>query len=203
MSEFDPIIEAQLDGAVVRAAHVATFDFRTEPMRLWPGFGDLDLSGLRFQGIGKMGTISPIVAGPGGAAEEVTATLFGDEELLEDIEGDATASIGRELTIGLQFFDLRQTDASGNWVEWQPLGPLLTMFVGRMGPLTITRQPPGDGSSATRTVSVSALNILLNRARPAFQFFSDRDQKSRTDGTDNMFLRVSQYSEGTARWPQF
>jgi hypothetical protein len=204
MSGFHQVIEAQLDGATVRAAHMALFDFKTEPKRLWPGFGDLLLpSGLRFEGIGSLGTLSSISAGPGGAVEEITASLFGDETILARIEDDAEESVGRELTVYLQFFDIRKTDEAGNWVEWAPLDEPLTMFVGRMGPLKVKREPPGDGSSASRIVSVSAQNILVNRARPSFSFFSDRDQKARGDGTDNIFLRVSQYSEGTVRWPIF
>jgi len=200
MASFDEVIEAQLDGLTVAAAHVLTFDFKTEPKRLWPGFGDLYVDGVRFEGVGNIGTLSPISSGPNGGVEEVTASLFGDATMLANLESDVEESIGRELEIAWQFFDLRERDSGGNWVKWKTLSTPVTLFVGRMGPLRPSRT---TGDDAKRVISVSAQSIFINRARPSFMFFSDREQKARGAGTDNLCLRISQYSQGEVRWPQF
>lgn len=202
MAEFEAAIEAQLSGGVVRASPLVHFDFRSGAVRVWPGFGPLDAGGYRWQGIGNLGSMSPVTAGSGGAIEEISFSLFGDETMLATIEEDAEEASGREVNVWLQFFDIRQEDEAGNWVEWQPLSDPLVLFWGRMGPLAVQRTPPGEDARASRIVSVSAQNAFLNRSRPAFAWFTDRDQKSRA-ASDNMFVRVSQLTEGTVRWPQF
>lgn len=202
MAAFDAVIEAQLSGGVVRAAPLVHFDFLSGPVRVWPGFGPLDAGGEHWQGIGDLGAMSPITAGSAGAIDEMKFSLFGDEEMLGHIEEDAEEASGREVNVWLQFFDVRQMDEAGNWVDWQPLSDPLSLFWGRMGPLGVQRTPPGDDGRATRVISVSAQNAFLNRSRPAFAWFTDRDQKSRSPG-DNMFILVSQLTEGTVRWPKF
>lgn len=203
VSDFDDLIQAQLDGNTVRAAYLVYFDFRSGPVRGWPGFGNLSIAGLTYQGLGNLSVLSPISAGPGGAVEEITLSLAGSDALLANLRSDNTESVGRELSVFLQFFDIRRFDELGNWVDWQPLSTPLSLFVGRMGPLSVKRQPPDpENGGATRVVSVSAQNILVNRARPPFQFYSDRDQKARSPD-DNMFLRISRYAENPTRWPTF
>ena len=57
-----------------------------------------------FQGIGNLGTLSPISAGPGGAVQEVVATLFGDETMLA--RGDGEAADG-----GIEFGNVEDHEA--------------------------------------------------------------------------------------------
>ena len=179
--------------------------FRSKTMRVWGGFGPLAAGdGFTYDGLAGLGQLSAIAAGPGGSIDEITAQLFGSDELIGDIEGDASESVRQPLTVKLAFSDVRQFDEAGNWVDFTPLDQPLMLFRGTMGPMTI-EQPPGaaDGNSrVTRTISIPVQNLLINRARPPYQFFSDRDQKARSP-TDNIFLRVSQYSEGSVRWPIF
>ena len=202
MADFDDLIEAQLDGATIRASHLVRFDFRSGPKRLWHGFGDLMAAGEVWQGLGDMGQISAIQSGPGQAAEEMTFTLFGSEGLLVNLADDAEESAGRAVEVFLQFFDIRQVDAAGAWVDWQPLSSPLAMFYGIMGPLTASRTEASAEAPAIRSVSVAAVNAFWNRSRPPLAYFSDRDQKARSP-YDNMFARVSAYSDGTVAWPQF
>lgn len=197
MARFDPLIEAQLDGATVRWAPLAFFDFLTRPKRVWAGFGPLAAGdGHTYEGLGQLGRIPQVGAGPGGALEEVTCELFGTAEILADLDGDREESAGRDCQLKRQFFDVRKFDEAGNWVDWAPLGEPVTIFVGTLGTLTIKRE------EGTRIISVPMQSRLLNRARPSSQYFTDRDQKSRSPD-DNLCLRVSQYSEGSVRWPIF
>ena len=89
-------------------------------------------------------------------------------------------------------------------VDWTPLSDPVSLFWGRMGPLTVEMTPPDSNGQRSRVVSVPAQSAFVNRARPPLAFFSDRDQKARDpSGTDNIFLNIAKYSEGTVRWPQF
>lgn len=203
MAVFHELIEAQLDGATIRDAALVKLDFKSGAKRLWQGAGTLDAGGEKWLGIGDLGTFAPIQSGPRGAVEEITLSLFGDAELLAKIEDDADESVGREAEVFLQFFDVRQINEAGEWVDWQPLDEMISLFWGRMGPFTVQRQAASGDRQGSRSISVTVQSALVNRQRPAFSFFSNADQKGRGHATDNIFSRMSEFSEGTVRWPQF
>ncbi len=206
MARFHDLIEAQLRGATVRAAPLAQFDFKSGVVRLWQGAGPVDAGGQTWQGIGSMAAMEAIQAGPRGAVEEITLSLFGDTGLLDNVEADTEESTGRACNIYLQFFDIRRVDEDGNWVDWQPLDDMISMFWGIMGPLTARRSRVETGRAPNRVVSMPVQNALINRQRPTFSFFSQADQIARTIGAataDNIFLRIPEFSEGTVRWPNF
>lgn len=209
MAEFPELIEAQLLGSTVRATDLVSFDFKSGMKRLWSGAGTLDAGGFEWQGIGALGSMAPIQSGPRGAVEEIEFSLFGEAGtdakpgLLDKIEADADESVGRECNVYLQFFDVRQTDEVGDWVDWQPLDELVTLFWGEMGPLSVARQPPSSDGRASRVVTLKVQNALVNRRRPAFGFFTDQDQKARHSETDQIFIKMAEFSEGTTRWPVF
>ena len=203
MARFHDLIEAQLRGANVRAAPLAKFDFKSGVTRLWQGAGPTDAGGFTWQGIGSMAAMEAIQAGPRGAVEEITLSLFGDTGLLDNVEADTEESTGRACNIYLQFFDIRRVDTDGNWVDWQPLDDMISMFWGGMGPMSVKRQAASEQGRGSRAVSITVQNALVNRQRPPFGFFSDRDQKARGRATDDIFIRIPEFSEGTVRWPQF
>lgn len=205
MAQFEKTIEAQLSGATVRVSALAMFDFATGPVRVWPGFGLLKAGGQKWQGLGNLGLISSFSAGPGQAVDEMSFQLFADETLLAHFSEDAEASSGREVNVYLQFFDVRQEDELGNWVEWKPLDEPFQVFWGTMGPLKAER-PEADedpiDARFTRAISVTASNAFVNRARPAFGFYSDRDQKAR-HASDNIFIYTYKMANARVRWPYF
>jgi len=203
MAEFSELIEAQLSGATVRLAAFVRIDFKSGEMRLWQGYGKQIAGGEEWQGVGNLGALTPIQSGPRGAVEEINLSLFGEHEFLENIEADADESIGREVNFYLQFFDVRRFNEAGVWVDWQPLDDMISWAWGRMGPLSVSRQPPSERGRALRTISVVVQNALVNRRRPPFGYFSDRDQKARGSADDEIFSRMAEFSEGTVRWPQF
>lgn len=204
MDDFDDLIEAQLAGATIRAAPLVAFDFKSEVKRLWPGFGPLSAAGEDWQGIGSLGALSSISGGTTGQIDEVTFSLFGSEAILANLDADAEESDGREVNVLLQFFDLRQEDQNGAWVDWALLSDPINVFWGKMGPLTAQMSPPDESGRRQRIVSTRAQNAFFNLGRPRYAFFSDRDQKARDPThTDNIFVKVSQYAEGTIRWPRF
>lgn len=198
MADFDDLIQAQLDGAVLRASPLVHFDFRSGPARLWKGFGPLVAGGHTWQGIGNLGEMSPLTSSPDGAVEEVTFSLFGDDTILSHLLEDAEESDGRLVTIWLQFFDVGRPDAPE--ADWQTLSAPIAVRTLRMGPLTIQRLPASSDQRATRIISVRAQSIFVNAKRAVFSTFSDVDQQARSPG-DRIFIRVPEFSEGTARWP--
>lgn len=204
MTAFDALIEAQLDGRTIRYADLVRFDFKSSEKRLFSGFGPLvDGNGEQWAGIGDAGKMSAVTAGPGQAIAELTLSLFGSVELLAAIEADADEATGREVFRYLQFFDIREFDDNGHWVDWQPLGVPIQIFWGKMGPPILDRPKVDSASpaSTTRIVTVKAPNAFLNRRKPSFGFFSHRDQLARTGGTDNIFINTSKMANATANWP--
>lgn len=204
MTEFAALIESQIAGSQIRVAPLALFDFKSGPVRLWQGFGDVVIDGFTWQGIGNMAQITNIESGIGQAATELTFQLYGSQGLLDNIEADSEDSQGREVTVYFQFFDTRTKDEGGNWVDWSPLDDPIAIFNGIMGPLQISRQPPNEAGVTERTITVRAVNAFLNRSRPRFSFFSDLDQKGRSGSDDDqIFSRIAAYSDGTIAWPSF
>jgi hypothetical protein len=194
-------IEAQLNGATVRCTYLVEFAFKSETMRLWPGFGPLEADGKTWQGIGNMGRISALRQASTQKISEITASLFGDDTLLERIAEAIDETDGREIRIFEHWFEVRQFDEDGNWIEWDPIGTPASLFRGTMGPPKIEMQPVRPGEAPVRIVSVSAQDPLVNTRRPAFGYWSDRDQQARSPG-DNMFKMMSRVSRIVA-WPSF
>lgn len=202
MANYEATIEAQLGGRTVRYLDMVRFYFKSGQVRLHHGTGLLvDNNGEQWKGVGKLGRISPITSGPSGGADEITMSLFGDSEMLRHVDEDAEESAGQLVVRYLQFLDIRQRDALGNWVEYQPLDVPMETFRGRMGPLQIDRPPVTDpNESASRVVTVRAVNAFYNRRRPPFGYFSHRDQQARSPG-DNLFRDASRMADAKVNWP--
>ena len=203
MADFSEVIDAQIRGATVRLTVLVELRFKSGIERLWQGAGRLQIDGQDWQGIGELAAMSPMQSGPRGAVEEIELSLFGDAGLLDNIESDADESVGREADIFLQFFDIRQTDDAGAWVDWKALDSKISLSWGIMGPMTVKRQVASDGKPGVRVASVLVQNALVNRQRPVFSFFSKEDQQARTGTTDDMFNMMQELVEGTVKWPIF
>lgn len=196
MATFDALIEAQLSGASIKASPLVLFDFESGPMRAWSGFTPLVAGGETWTGVPGF-SLSTISSGSDLSVGEVECQLFGSPSLLDHFHEDAEVTVGRDMTVALQFFDVRQTDEAGAWVEGLPVDEPLALFAGTTSPLLVSR-PVSDGP-ATRTLKVRAVDKRENRARPDFGRFSHQDQQARSPG-DNFFVRVA---DETARWPDF
>lgn len=199
--KFPQLIDAQLRGATVRYSDMVRFYFKSGEVRLHSGTAKLiDGNGEQWLGLGKLGRMSAVNAGPGGGMEEVQFALMGDERILQHLAEDREESADQKVVRYLQFFDIRQFDENGAWVEWQPLDQPIEFFRGTMGPLTVERQPV-DSGQPSRVISVRAVNALVNRRKPPYAFYSHRDQQARTGNTDNLFINASRMSDVKVRWP--
>lgn len=75
-----------LTSTVVPIAILAEATFRTGTVYLWSGMGPLNWNGQTWQGVGALGSISPIEEGSTVEAKGVTITLSGfDPTLLPDV----------------------------------------------------------------------------------------------------------------------
>lgn len=203
MAAFSDLVLKQLNGPTVRMTPLVYFDFRSGGLGVWPGSGKLIVSGVTYYGLSGLGTLSQVNSGPGGNVEELTLTLAATPEAVSKMKADTEESIDRECIAKFQFFDVREFDENGDYVSWNLIDEPFEFFWGRMGPLTLNREPNKVGEVATRTISVVAQNALINRSRAKYSYFSHRDQLARTGGTDNIFIRASQMASTTVRWPHF
>lgn len=204
MADFHALIEAQLNGASVSFVELVRFAFKSGEVRLHQGFGVfIDGNGERQQGIGTLGQMSAISAGPGQAIEEMTFTLAADAAILANIEADADEAAGQEVIRYIQFCDVRAVNEAGTPVHYAPLDAPFAVFWGKMGAPKVGRSKLDRGArgAAVRTISISAVNAFVNRRKPPFGFFSHRDQLARGDGTDNVFINISRMANAKATWP--
>lgn len=201
MTVYDDRILAQLTGATVRAAVLARFDFASGPMRLWSGVGDLDAAAgggqvERWRGVGQLASIGGVAqSGDGLAAEEIEFTLSAaSSTLLASFAADAAETSGRDVVLYEVFLDADQSLV---------IDPAL-IFVGTMGPPSATRDPATDSDPPTRIVTVRAVNLFANRARPTLSFFSDSDQRA-VSADDAIFSRMGDFAGGgrKVQWPVF
>lgn len=195
MTDLDDLIQAQIDGTAISYADLHRLDFKSGEVRLHMGFGPfIDGNGERWEGIGNLGAVGAVSAGPGQAIEELTYALAGDTNTIANIEADTEETAGQESFRYLQF---RRLDTL------QPIGEPIQIYWGKMGAPSINR-PRVDASNrgtASRSTAVSSLNAFVNRRKPSYGFLSHRDQLARTDGTDNIFINVSRMANATAPWP--
>jgi hypothetical protein len=103
---FSETVAAALADQTVRLAALLFFDFRSGPVRIWSGYGDLiTQDGNKWKGFGDLGQISGLDQAINGAAPQITLTV---SEVTADGMRAATNSWaearGRQLIFYLQFF---------------------------------------------------------------------------------------------------
>ena len=205
MADFsDPAIDEQLTGRNRRSTAMVWFDFRTKPLYLWPGFGEIRAphrGKMRtWQGMGTLGSLTSAGFGVATVVEEMTFKLAGTDEILAAADGDAAEleTEGRDVEVWLQFQD-RRTDR-----DWQLLGDPILWFWGKMGVPEIGEELPDQDGTRQLSVSVTAQNVLVAHAKPPYGYFSDTDQRTRSyGGDDNLCLRMQEFVDGSVEWPRF
>lgn len=201
MASYDALIDAQLSGATVRAAMLVHFDFVTSERRLWEGATRLVAGGATWEPSHGLGSISAVGQDFAGGVDEITFSIPADAAMLALLSADRDQIDGSEANVYAQFFDLRQFDEAGAWVDFAPIGDPRLIHWGRLGQLVGERSPGGPDNRPVRSISVTSTSVIVNRARPAFAYWSDRDQQARAPG-DNMFINMSRVTQ-TLHWPLF
>lgn len=186
MGYFPDTVAAQLRGQVVNVCMLAHFDFATNPMRVWMGFGDLNAGGFTWKGIGELGGVSGLETPIGGTAPTATFTMSGvSAPLVADALNSSDEVKGRDVTVYLQFLD-------GGLL---PLDDPFAIYAGIMDVMSYTMTGP-----STRTIKLTAETLFARRGTPLFGNLSDRDQQRLYPG-DRGLDRIAQIPFKTATWP--
>ena len=139
---------------------LASFSFST-PVRLWSGYGTITVGSVTYQGIGTLGTISPVEETTDLAARGINFQLSGipsayvSRALTENYQGKACSVLFGAL------------DATGALVS----SPV-TIFAGRMDVMSIN----DDGQEAS--IIMSAENRLVDFRRPREVRYTHEEQQN-------------------------
>ena len=181
---------------VLRNGHIGQavlvhMDFLDAPKRWWTGFGDLEVNGHVWQGIGDLITISPISSSYQVSAEQVTFEVAATPEMLALALAAKARVRDRSVTVYLQLFAME--DAEG--VErGQPIGSPMALYSG-----TMTKMPWAASGPNQRTLRVEAEGMFFRRNAAPRGRWTDSDQKARYPG-DRGFERLPLYVNYETRW---
>lgn len=166
-----------------------------DPVRLWNGYTTLLAGGRSWRPM--YGALQMPNFAVGGGLEQETVTIavgLGKAEGGQDILAQALASAneidGRQMFAYLQFMD----EVGG------PIGSPLPLYWGLLGTPIVSETAATPDAGPSRTVSVTATNIMYNRARPAAGRYTDLDQKSRSPD-DGALEFVSTLNDQVRVWP--
>jgi len=186
MGYFVDTVAAYLAGQMVRAAWLVEFDFTSETMRLWQGFGDIVAGGETWSGLGELGSISGLESPVNGNAPNVTFTLSGVSPDIVSKAVNSSAEVkGRPVTIFIQFFD----------ASWQVLDAPYAIFAGVMDSMKGSMDGP-----STRTISLTAEGLWTRRIVVPWGYLNASSQRGRYPGDAGCDM-VQQITNISTGWP--
>lgn len=166
-------------------------DFKDSPKRWWTGFGDLEVNGHLWQGLGDLITISPISSSYQVSAEQVTFEVAATPEMLALALAAKARVRDRSVTVYLQLFAMEDAEA----VErGQPIGSPMALYSG-----TMTKMPWAASGPNQRTLRVEAEGMFFRRNAAPRGRWTDSDQKARYPG-DRGFERLPLYVQYEVHW---
>ncbi|MDR6289989.1 MULTISPECIES: hypothetical protein [Inquilinus] len=201
MPLFPDSSEAQAKGQHVVCAFFVLFAFKSQPIRVWEGDGEIVRGGQTWQGIGHRqdGQGNPLQSIDGleqainGTAPQLSLTLSGvDARVVAAAKKDAAADEieGQPITIWLGFYDATMPGL----VELDGLIPIGTWIM----------QKPSFTATGPiqRTIALPAETLFAQRSRAPFGLLTDRDQQRRFPG-DKALEFVPKMVDRTVTWPRF
>lgn len=189
MGFFSETIAAHLAGREIGAALLCWMDFRENERRWWTGNGDVVLGGHTWQGTGTFIQIEGLEQPVGTAAPKTTFTVSGVDSTMVQMARQASDRVkGRRSRVYIQFWD--RTD-------WMPLDQPYALWTGRMDQMCYTAEGP-----SSRTITLTAETLWVNRRIPPYGMYTDRDQNARFPG-DRGLEQVVNLVNKTGRWPVF
>jgi len=195
MGFFPQTIAAKLAGREIGASLLCFMDFKDTPRRWWMGLGDLAAGGHIWQGTGSMIQIDGLEQALGTAAPKTTFTLSGVDATVVSLARQASARVkDRPCQVYIQFFEIAP---GGNQMPWAPLDAPYAVWSGIMDQMSYAAEGPSQ-----RRVTLTAESIWTGRRRPAYGFWTDRDQNARFPG-DRGLEQVVNLVQKTIRWPVF
>ncbi|MGA0617416.1 hypothetical protein [Paracoccus sp. KR1-242] len=171
-------------------------DFLDSPKRWWTGFGDLEVAGHTWQGLGDLITISEISSTYQVSAQQVTFDVAATPEMLALALSAKDRVRDRAVTVFLQLFAMDDVEVSGSEIQHgQPVGSPMALYSG-----TMQRMPWSATGSNQRTIRIEAEGNFFRRNMAPRGRWTDADQKARYPG-DKGLERLPLYANGyNVRW---
>ena len=165
------------NGNIGQAALVF-MDFRDSPQRWWTGFGDLNVAGQLWRGLGDLISISEIETSYQVSAQQVSFEVAATQEMLT-LALDAKNRVrDRAVTVYLQLFAMDDVEVAGSDIlSGQPIGSPIALFNGLM-----MRMPWSAEGPDQRRITIEAEGLFFRRNSPPRGRWSDADQKARYPG---------------------
>lgn len=201
MGFFPSTIAAKLAGRTVAASLLVHMDFRVTPRRWWTGFGDLEVGGHTWQGIGNFVQIDGLEQPIGTVAPKTTFQLSGVDAEIVTLARNASDRVkDRRCAAYIQIFDITPDDVG---VEpWTPLDAPYAIWSGMMDQMSYSADGGAAGRPPTRSITLTAESLWTNRRRPVYGLYTDRDQNARFAGDRGLEQAVSLVQK-TIHWPVF
>ena len=182
----------------IEQAVLVHMDFQGAPKRWWSGFGDLEVAGQTWQGLGDLISISPISSTYQVSAEQVTFELAATPEMLGLALAAKSRVRERAVTIYLQMFaNVRMaafTPGGGEILTGDPVGSPMALYSGLM-----MRMPWSASGSTERRIRLECEGLFFRRNAPPRGRWTDSDQKARYPG-DRGFERLPIYVNYETGW---
>ena len=189
--------EVLRSGQIAQAVLVH-MDFQGTQKRWWTGFGDLEVAGQTWQGLGDLISISPISSTYQVSAEQVTFELAATPEMLSLALAAKSRVRERAVTIYLQLFANARmaafTAGGGELLTGDPIGSPMALYSGLM-----MRMPWSASGSAERRIRLECEGLFFRRNSPPRGRWTDSDQKARYPG-DRGFERLPLYVNYETGW---
>lgn len=189
--------EVLRSGQIAQAVLVH-MDFQGAPKRWWTGFGDLEVAGQTWQGLGDLISISPISSTYQVSAEQVTFELAATPEMLGLALAAKSRVRERAVTIYLQLFANARmaafTAGGGELMTGDPIGSPMALYSGLM-----MRMPWSASGSTERRIRLECEGLFFRRNAPPRGRWTDSDQKARYVG-DRGFERLPLYQNYETKW---
>jgi len=153
-------MQTALCAPVLRCALLAALQFADDTQYLWSGLGPMVWNGNTYQGVGTLGSISPI-------SEDSTVEAKGVAFELSGIPANMVSEVLQETRIlykAQAYFAL--WDANGNLIPT----PVLS-YQGKMDQPTIS----DDGK--TCAISIACENVLVDLNRACYRRYTNDDQQ--------------------------
>lgn len=166
-------------------------DFRNAPKRWWTGFGDLDVAGHRWQGVGDLISMSKISTAYQVSAKQMTFEVAATLEMFTLALAAKARVRDRAVTVSLQLFAMDAVTVDGADIQTgQPVGSPIALFSG-----TMQRMPWSADGPTERKISIEAEGLFFRRNAPPRGRWTDPDQKARHPG-DRGLERLPLYANG-------
>ena len=183
----------------IAEAVLVHMEFSVTPKRWWTGFGDLQVAGQTWQGLGDLISISEISTAYQVSAEQVTFEVAATPEMLTMALNAKARVRDRPVTVYLQLFateDITVGEIGGEAIiGGQPVGSPMALYSG-----TMHRMPWGAEGPGKRTIQIECEGNFFRRNQPPRGRWTDADQKAIYPG-DRGFERLALYANGyETRW---